>query len=358
MDIRVKWSYRLAFLLLLFIVIYVFIKLKPVWYPVLHIIFTLLIPFAVGAFITYLLHPVIDNLHSRGMPRGLAIFIIYSLFFGGIGFAIYKGIPTIVGQLRDLSENAPVFTEYYRNLLDSIQNETSRWPPAVREQIDEGILSAEAYLEGFLTSIVLTLKEILNSIVILAVIPFIAFYMLKDYNLMKRAVWYMTPSKWRDDGKKFLYDVDKSLGSYIRGQLLVCLIIGILSALCFFLQGMPYSLLLGSIVGITNVIPYFGPIIGAIPAVIIAATISIKMVLISVVIVFSLQFLEGNILSPFIVGRSLHMHPLIIMAALLAGGETGGIPGLVLAVPILVVVKTAIKHARNHLIAVKSKSAQ
>jgi len=358
MDIRMSWFYRLGFLLLLFIVIYVFLKLQQVWAPFLEIFMTLFIPFAVGAFITYLLHPVIENLHNRGLHRGIAVFIIYSLFFGGVGFGIYKGIPAFVNQLHDLAENTPVFAAYYQEWVDGIQDETSRWPPAVKNRIDDSIIAVESYLEGVLSGILNFLKGFLNSVVTLAIIPFIAFYMLKDFNVMKRAVWYITPSRWREQGKLFLRDIDRSLGNYIRGQLLVCLVIGVLSTLLFFLAGMPYSLLLGIIVGITNVIPYFGPIIGAIPAVIIAATISGKMVVICIIIVFSLQFLEGNILSPIIVGRSLRMHPLVIMFALLAGGEIGGVIGLVLAVPVLVVIKTAILHAKEHLIRMRRKPAQ
>lgn len=358
MDIRMKWVYRLGFLLLLFIVIYVFIKLEQVWLPVLDVIVTLLVPFFISAFITYLLHPVVEYLHNRGIHRGIAVFIIYSLFFGGVGFAIYKGIPTFVKQIHDLAENVPEFAAYYQDSVDRIQNETSRWPPAVKQRIDDTIFGVETYLEGILSSVLTTLKAILNSVVTMAIIPFIVFYMLKDIDVMKKSIWYITPSSWREHGKQFLRDVDKSLGSYIRGQLIVCVVIGILATLFLFLAEMPYSLLLGTIVGITNVIPYFGPIIGAIPAVIIAATISIKMVILCVVIVFTLQFLEGNILSPIIVGKSLHMHPLVIMFALIAGGEVGGILGLVVAVPVLVVLKAAVIHAKEYLIRLKTKTAQ
>jgi predicted PurR-regulated permease PerM len=124
-------------------------------------------------------------------------------------------------------------------------------------------------------------------------------------------------------------------------------VIGSAAALFFWFFHLRYPLLLGFLVGITDVIPYFGPIIGAIPAVIIAATISVKMVLISVVIIIILQFLEGNILSPYIMGKSLHMHPLIIIAAITAGGEIGGVIGLILAVPVLVVLRVGIVHAKN-----------
>ena len=356
MNIQMKWYYRLGFLLLLFIVVYIFFKLQPLWVPVVEVIFTLLIPFSVAAFITYLLHPIVEALHSRGLHRGISIMVIYILFFGGAGFALYRGIPALIHQLRDLADNAPVFAAQYKQMVNSIMDQTSRWPAGIHERIEDWINGLEQGLDRFLANTMTFLMDIINSILTIAVIPFIAFYMLKDFDVMKKAAWYLTPSKWRQPGTKFLHEVDKSLGSYIRGQLLVCLIIGVLSTLFFWIAGIKYPLLLGAIVGITNVIPYFGPIFGAIPAVIIAATMSVKMVLISLVIVFSLQFLEGNILSPLIVGKSLHMHPLMIMFALLAGGEIGGIIGLILAVPVLVVLRAALIHAKDHIILERKKA--
>ncbi|PLR78049.1 AI-2E family transporter [Bacillus sp. V3-13] len=348
MEIRMKWYYRLGFLLLLFIVLFTFLKLQQLWLPILKVILTVLLPFLIAAFITYLLHPVVEKLHEAGLHRGLAVFIIYFLFFGGLGWAFYKGIPAFIVQLKDLSEHAPEFANQYRSWIDTIQSRTSAWPDGVQERIDQNIASAERALDRMLARIIDGLVAVVNSLLIVAIIPFIAFYLLKDYLLIKKAAWYLTPRTWRKPAELFLRDVDKSLGGYIRGQLLVCFIIAALSTLSFWIIGMRYPLLLGFIVGVTNIIPYFGPFIGAIPAAVLAATISPKMVVLSVIIVFSLQFLEGNILSPLIVGKSLHMHPLFIMLALLAGGEVGGIIGLILAVPVMAVAKVAIVHAKDH----------
>lgn len=350
MDIRLKWYYRFGFLLLVFIVIYVFLKLKPVWLPIIQTILIILSPFIISGFITYLLHPIVEKLHKNLLPRWAAILIIYLLFFGGVGFAVYKGIPAFIMQLKDLVENAPHFTNQYRIWVTSIQDHTSAWPEGFQEKIDEGIDAAEEALNQLLTKIVDFLIGILNSILIIALIPFITFYMLKDIDLIKKALWYLTPRKWRAGGLQFLRDVDKSLGGYIRGQLLVGAAIGSIAALLFWLFDMKYPLLLGFIVGATNIIPYFGPIIALIPTLILAATISLKMVITSFIIIMVLQFTEGNILSPLIVGKSLHMHPLMIMLALLAGGEAGGVFGMILAVPILAILKVSILHARNHLI--------
>ena len=355
MDIRLRWYYRIGFLLLLLIAIYVFFKIRFVWLPILQVALYIILPFLISGFITYLLHPIVEKLHEKGMHRGLAIFLIYFLFFGGIGFALYKGIPAFIAQLRDLSESAPVFAEQYRSWIQTLQTHTRAWPDGLQGKMNDGIDAFEAKLDSLLTIMVGILLKFLNSALVIMMIPFIAFYMLKDFHLIKRFVWYMTPKKWRLKGARFIKDVDESLGSYIRGQLLVCLAIGSAAALFFWIFHLKYPLLLGFLVGITDVIPYFGPIIGALPAVIIAATVSVKLVVITVIIIIVLQFLEGNILSPYIVGKSLHMHPLLIIFAITAGGEIGGVIGLIVAVPCLVVLKVGVIHAKNHFIHKNSK---
>lgn len=356
MDIRLKWFYRLGFILLLFIVIYVFLKLKPIWFPIIQIIGIVILPFLIAAFITYLLHPIIERLYESDLPRWLSILIIYLVFFGGLAFALYKGIPAFVVQVRDLAENIPSFTNQYRSWIATIQEQTATLPDGVQDKVYEGIAAGEKALDQLLSRVLDALKGFLNSALLIAIIPFITFYMLKDIDLMKKAAWYLTPRKWRTNGQQFLRDVDKSLGGYVRGQLLVGTLIGTISALLFWLVKMKYPLLLGFIVGVTNVIPYFGPIIALVPILIIAATMSLKMVITAVIIVAVLQFLEGNILSPLVVGKSLHMHPLLIMFALLAGGEMGGIVGLIVAVPVLAIVKVSIIHARNNFAKQKTRS--
>lgn len=358
MDIRLKWYYRIGFMLLLLIAIYVFLKIRFVWLPVLEIAMMVLLPFMVAGFITYLLHPIVEKLHEKGLHRGLAVLLIYCLFFGGIGFALYKGIPAFIAQLKDLSESAPILTDQYRGWIKTIQKHTAAWPDGLQAKMNDGIDTFERKLDTLLTVLVDFLLNFLNSALVIMIIPFIAFYMLKDFHLIKRTIWYLTPKGWRQKGIRFLRDVDESLGSYIRGQLLVCIIIGGASALAFWIFQLKYPLLLGFIIAVTDLIPYFGAIIGAVPAVIIAATISVKLVFITIGVIIILQFLEGNLLSPYIVGKTLHMHPLVIMFAITAGGEIGGIAGLIFAVPILVVLKVAVTHAKSQLIQTKKKIPQ
>jgi len=345
-----KWYWRIGFILLILVAIYVFLKMRFVWLPIIKVVGVIILPFLIAGFITYLLHPVVEKLHEKGLHRGFAIILIYVLFFGGIGFALYKGIPAFIDQMKDLSENAPVFAQTYRDWIKTIQAHTRTWPDGLQGKMNDGIDAFEKKLDSLLSLTIDILMKFLKSTLVIIIIPFIAFYMLKDIDLVKRAIWYLAPKQWRRQGARLLRDIDDSLGSYIRGQVLVCVIIGGAAALLFWIFHLRYPLLLGFIVGITDVIPYFGAIIGALPAVIIAATVSVKLVIITIVIILVLQFLEGNILSPYIFGRSLHMHPLLIMLAITAGGEIGGVIGLIIAVPSLVVLKVAVIHAKQLMI--------
>lgn len=343
------WLIRASTLLLLLLCLFVFVKLTPIWKPIAMLMLTAVTPIIISAFITYLLHPVVEITHNRGIPRVVAILAIYVLFFGGIGFGLYKLIPQILNQLKELNENIPYLVNTYRDWIQEIEFRTEHFPTGIHQRIEQGLEGVEARFDQFLSGTADFMRGLLNSLIFFAIIPFIVFYMLKDFIIFKKAIWYMTPRKWRRPGIQLLKQIDESLGNYLRGQLFVCLLIGIAGSVSFWIIGLSYPLILGVIIGITNIIPYFGPLIGAIPAVIVASTISGKLVLIVVVIILLLQFLEGNVLSPFIVGKSIHMHPVVIIIALLVGEEVAGILGMIFAVPILAILREIIFHIKLNI---------
>ncbi|MFC0522509.1 AI-2E family transporter [Pontibacillus salicampi] len=347
-DSTVKWMYRAILAVLVLLIVYLLVKLFPFYKPFLHLLFTLLIPFLISMFIAYLLHPVVEALYKQNLPRWLAISLIYILFFGGIGYVLYKMYPVFIKQLRELINNLPGFVDTYRSWIYGMYERTSFLPESVHDRMDVMLLNIERMGEDLIASLGTRITGMLDIIILLAVIPVLVFYMLKDYPMMKRLLWQLTPRKFRNEGKQMLAEIDESLGGYIRGQLLVCLFVGVISILLLWLIGMHFPLVLGAIMGVTNIIPYFGPIFGAIPAVIIAFTINAKMMLFVIVVVFIVQLIESNLLSPYIVGKSLHIHPVLIIFALLVGGEVAGIAGMILAVPALTIVRVIIHHVRLH----------
>lgn len=347
---RFRLLYRFGILLIIFILLYFFLLIKPLWKPLLTVLWIGLLPFVIGGFIAYLLHPIVGRLELLGMNRALAIIFIYIVFFGGIGYGLYLGIPALIGQMRHFSEHVPELVDYYKSLIRELDASTSRWPDGMKNELMDRVDSIELLIGQFMEKAISSVVGLVNYAIVLAVIPFISFYFLKDLELVKKASWYMTPKKWRKNGVAFLSAVNVSLGGYIRGQLLVCFIIGIISSLLFWIIGLDYPIMLGLIIAFTNIIPYFGAVIGAVPVLAIALMSSVKQALFALGIMLVIQFLEGNLLSPYIVGKSINIHPLFIIAALIIGGEAGGILGMLLAVPLLAVLKVAIIHTRDYLI--------
>lgn len=342
-----RFLYWILIGILSFLFLYLLTILFPFYRSIFSVILRILTPFIIAGIIAYLLHPLIEKLHDYKFPRWLAIIGIYMLFFGGVGYLIYKTYPVFIHQLKDLNQNLPHLIDMYRNTIYEVYDRTSFLPEAIHDKMDEFFHDVEAMIGKLLTDSIKQLTKIMDVIVIVAVIPVLVFYMLKDFSLIKSTLWKLTPKKYREDGKELAVEIDKSLGNYIRGQLLVCLFVSLTTYGILWLIGMKYPLLLAILMGITNIIPYFGPILGAVPAVIIGFTISLKMVVYVILGVFVVQIIEGNLLSPLIVGKSIDIHPILIIFALLVGGEVGGVIGMIIAVPVLSVVKVFLMHTKT-----------
>lgn len=336
--------YRFVLLILILLSLFLLAKLFPYYNGLLVGIWKILIPFLIAGFIAFLLHPIVEKLHERHLPRWIAILVIFFIFFAGVGYGLYKGIPRLIHQLKDLNAQIPEFAEGYRNLILQIYQQTSDLPESFHDQLTEILYQIETWTNERVTMLIASFSGIMEVLVVAAVIPVLTFYFLKDIERIKDACKKLTPKRFHFEGKTLVQDISVSLGGYIRGQFIVCLFVGCLSFLGFWLIGIKYPLLLGVIVGATNIIPYFGPLIGAFPAAIIALTTSVKMVAYVLITIIVVQVIEGNLLSPYIVGKSIHIHPILIILALLVGEEAAGILGMILAVPILTCIKVIAEH--------------
>ncbi|MFD1362966.1 AI-2E family transporter [Lentibacillus salinarum] len=327
-----------------FLFVYLLVKLFPVYGAIISFLWHLLLPFLISALIAYLLYPVIDKMYQHKIPKSLAVLLIYVLFFGGIGYLGYRVYPAVIHQLNDLQEQLPQLINMYRDIIYSLYEYTSFLPETVHDKMDELIYEAEAYMEALLTNLLRGFTKIFDMIVVITVIPVIVFYFLKDFQAVKEHVKKWIPHKYHARTGALCRAIDDGLGNYIRGQFIVCLFVALAALGVFKFLDIPYALLLAIIMGLTNIIPYFGPIIGAAPAVAITATISGKLVLIVLAGIFLIQVIEGNLLSPYIVGKSIQIHPIAIIFVLLLGGQVGGVIGMILAVPFLVVLKVVTAH--------------
>ncbi|GGD55013.1 AI-2E family transporter [Paenibacillus nasutitermitis] len=333
----------LVYLILGLISLYLLLLLKPIIVHIYGFLKAVLTPFLIAMIVSYVLNPVVNLLNERKMPRTMAVLLIYAVFCASLTVVLINTIPMFLEQLQELNEHMPDLTIRAQNLVNDLNN-TSFLPESIRSGINNSIYKLEKKASDAIFDFVNNIGAMINVIFIAFIIPFLAFYIMKDFNVFERTVLTYVPKTHRNHAVRLIKDIDNALGSYIRGQFLVCLIVGVLAYLGYWMIGMPYPLLLASVVAVTNIIPYLGPFFGAAPALIMASTISMKMVLMVVIVNTACQILESNVVSPQVVGRTLHIHPLSIIFALLVGGELAGMVGMILAVPIFAALKVVLQH--------------
>jgi predicted PurR-regulated permease PerM len=333
----------LVYVLLGLIILFMMMQINPILSTAYGFLKAVLAPFVIALIISYVLNPIVRLLNERKVPRTAAVLLIYAVFITSVAVIVMNLTPIFVKQVGELNEHMPELTIRAQGLFDGL-NDNRMLPESVRSGINNALMKMENTLSAFIANFVDGIGSTINMLMVAFIVPFLAFYILKDYQVIEKTVLATVPRAHRTNAIKLVIDIDTALGNYIRGQFLVCLLVGLLAYIGYWLIGMPYALLLASIVAIFNIIPYLGPFFGAAPAIIMASTVSFKMVLLVVFVNLVVQILEGNVISPQVVGRTLHMHPLLIIFALLVGGELAGIIGLILAVPCFAVLKVIVHH--------------
>ncbi len=337
-----KWLIILVFFLLLG---QLAAYLEPIWL----IGKTLLLPLVVACVIAYLLHPIIEKLATYGLSRGLATALLFLLFIATIVLILMIGIPVFIRQVHEAIDVLPEQLASIKETIFTYQKQLSGLPDPIQVHVEEWTEKVETFAAKSLDQLEQIILTAIQSIMVWVVVPFIVFYLLKDYTLVQRVGFYITPRKWREKVLLYIRDVDKTFGSYIRGQLLVALCVGVISTITFWVLGVPYPVILGLFVGATDLIPYFGAIISAVPAIGVALLDSTSLAIYVAISLFIIQQVEGNILSPLIVGRTVHLHPVLIIFALLIGVEVAGVIGLLVAVPVTAIMKVTLMHIRHYL---------
>ncbi|GAB6182012.1 AI-2E family transporter [Desulfotomaculum defluvii] len=336
-----KYTYRYLFLSLLIILILYF----------LYLVRGLFVPFVLAILLVYLLNPLVDRMERRGSSRVVAILTLYLGVIIVITSLFMYGVPRMVNQLERLVESIPLYTDQVELMVENLQRSfaDSSVPPGVQRIVEERIGWVEAELLAVVRKSIDLLMTILSNLFNIILAPVLAFYIMRDLELLKSWARSIVPKEMAADVFYLAKQIDLVFSSFIRGHLTVVVIIGVLTSLSFMLIGLEFATMLGIIAGITELIPYFGPLIGAIPAVAMALLHSKWMVIKVVLAVFFIQQIEGNVISPRILGQRVGLHPLAIIVALLAGGHLFGIGGMLLAVPMAAIFKIIVSFAWRKL---------
>ncbi|MBM7710527.1 AI-2E family transporter [Enterococcus xiangfangensis] len=341
------WSLEI---LIIATVILVSSKIDFVFQPIGTFFTTLFAPILIAGFLYYLLNPLVNLLAKLGVKRLIAIALIFVLLIGMVVLIFLSVIPNLVEQLVSLAKNIPSFVNNMQNWLQELADSATRFPIFKELDVDKYIsnldVSAGSIIQQSLTGMTNGLGSIIGKIttvvLLLVTVPFILFYMLKDGEKLVPNIERLFPEKQRGNIKGLLEQLNKTLSDYISGQAIECLFVGTFTFLGYLLIGVDYAFLFGVIAGLTNLIPYLGPYLGLAPALVYTFFDSPYKALLCILVVLIVQQVDGNVIYPNVIGKTLNIHPLTIILILLVAGKLSGVLGVFLGVPVYAILRTVV----------------
>lgn len=286
-------------------------------------------------------------LTEKKMNRTAAVALIYFVLLGSIIVALVYIIPIIILELDKLIDTLPFYTREAQKILAKVKTKyLASLPISLQEIVDRNINRMEELLLDSLQKVADAIIGIFSSILSIILGPILGFYFLKDLDKIKQNVILYIPASYRRIVVKWFERFGSTLGRYLRSQLIVGLIIGVLTTISMIILGVDFAFLIGVVAGITNIIPYFGPLIGTMPAVAIAILRYPYKIPWIIVLMLIIHQLESGIISPHIVGEHVGLHPITVIFSLLIGGTFFGLVGLILAVPVAALIKLTIQNKK------------
>jgi predicted PurR-regulated permease PerM len=292
-------------------------------------------PFVLAAVLAYILNPLVNHLVRHGFSRLGALVFVYAVVIMAGGVALGLLVPAMLVELGRLADFVPGYFASLQELAGNLQARYSRvqLPQPIRQAIDEAIGSAQRILLRFVAAAAQAVLGLFSALFSLALAPVLSFYLLKDLDRFRSGVRRLIPPTDRAGVWGLLSELSGVVSGFIRGQLTVAALVGLLVTGALALLGIRFAVLLGLVAGVAEIIPYFGPVIGAIPALAVAAAGS-PLDLVKVAVAFiAIQQVESVIIAPRIIGDRVGLHPLGVIFALLAGFELYGVAGMIGAVP-------------------------
>ncbi|CAN5527945.1 AI-2E family transporter [soil metagenome] len=298
----------------------------------------ILLPFLAGLVLAYFLDPIADFLQRRGLPRVVATSLILLTSLVAFGVLLLLLVPVLANQIGAFAGKLP---DYFRTLLALFDSAAPQWVKDMLAgsgtNMSDIASRAAVWVGTLLASIWSGGLALVNILSLLVITPIVAFYMLNDWDHMVTYVDGLVPRHHLDTVRSLAREIDNAMAGFIRGQGTVCIVLGLFYAVGLSLAGLNFALLIGIGAGLLSFVPYVGSIIGGVTAISLAL-VQFWPDWVSVIIVAAIfgagQFIEGNFLSPKLVGNRVGLHPVWLMFALFAFGYIFGFVGLLLAVPL------------------------
>lgn len=336
------WVRSLTYALALVVALVIMVQVREVIAPVL-----------VALIIAYIFDPVIDRFETWRIPRTWGIILLLFILVAAFaGFALYV-IPKLIKQVNELASLLPTYVERFRDqLLPEFQDFRSQH----QEEFDRAVVWLEQQgkehgatlvkgVSSGLAASFASLGSFLAGILGLIVVPVLAFYLLRDFDIMKAKASELIPLGRRELVVGLFREIDVALGSFLKGQLTVAVILSLIYSVGLFFANCPAFLLIAVIAGFANLVPYLGIAIGMLPALGLTylSTHSWAYTLVAGLTFILGQMLEGMVITPKVIGESVGLHPIVVMIALMIGGSYFGISGMILALPVSAIAMVLVK---------------
>ena len=319
----------------------------------LYLIEPILMPFVVGGLIGYLGDPLVDTLERKGVNRTLGVVVVFLIISALILAAMLFAVPKLIEQIDILVQKIPLIYQWFTEQVVPWLQQRLSLPASKLPAVDwSGQLADNLDSLGKMTA--KTIRQltgsgmsILAGLANLALVPVVAFYLMRDWDVLVNKALDMFPLAWQDRVAYMVGEADEVVGAFLRGQFVVMCALGVLYGTGLWLVGVQLALLLGVIAGLASIVPYLGFMVGILASSIAAyAQFQDWTILLWVGLVFGIgQMIESMVLTPVLVGDRIGLHPVAVIFALMAGGQLAGFVGVVMALPVAAVIMVFVRHA-------------
>ena len=319
-----------------------------------------LFPFIFSIVLAQLLYPIVAFLEERlpghdrvpGVTRIVSILLIYVAFAGVVAGILYITIPPLFAESQELVQSFPDLYERARYTVEGWSREfTERIPVEVRTQVEKAVAGGGNVLadaaQGVVRRTVSGVSNAVTLVIGLAVVPFFLFYILKDREEVVGGLYPMLPPVGRTHTRNVIFMVNRAVGSYARAQILSASIVGVLVFIGLTVLGVKFAAILALVAGLFALIPIIGPLLGAVPGLLVTLASSPHQVIWVALVYVVVQLIENNVISPRIQGSAVRLNPAIIMVTLVLSSEIAGLWGVIVAVPLVATARDVFVYFYN-----------
>ena len=341
-KIRVNISYEsiIKFFIVLFILLS-FIYLRGIIFVVF-----------ISMILALIMNPAVDKMQKKKIPRVAGAASLFLSAFVLIGILIYIVAPPLAREVGTLASNFPTYLENagldYKMISDQNIAIDRSFDYKISEPFQNILFEASKGLKDITSNIVVGILGFLGGVLTVILILVISFYLVVEKNGVEKFVRTLIPAELRPQALRVIGKIEVKLGKWFMGQLFLGLIVGLLSFVGLTILGVPYALVLAIIAGSMELIPYIGPTLSSIPAIIIAFTISPLLAVLVFALYFIIQQLENYLIVPKVMEKSVGLHPVVIIIAMLIGGQVAGVLGIILAIPVTTIVSIILEDIYAH----------